>query len=318
MGGCREVILNDRSSSLRLRAGFTIAALAIFAGGLALGSRLRVFNPNAHPNVDLVRRVNQLDIELKQLRKQELSPSEIVARSRNSICFIVSTYRLAGPKGQVRGRYRVLATGFLAPGNIVVSNRHVLEPWFGDRQAERKTRRGGVPLRETVVAYFPGYGQAFDLSNITVSKAADVAVADVKLPAGSEIAPLRLAEGTSAPGEPVLVMGYPLGVTTMLAKSTAIPYQLSALREEDKDVGRLARFRLIRPSATQGHLADATGTTLMYDASTARGSSGGPVFNMRGEVIGVNAALITGFTGTSLGVSANALKPLLNGAGQKR
>jgi S1-C subfamily serine protease len=113
-------------------------------------------------------------------------------------------------------------------------------------------------------------------------------------------------------------MGYPLGVTTMLAKTAAVPYQISALRQDEKEVDHLAQFKLIRPTATQGHLADASGTTLIYDASTAHGSSGGPVFNMRGEVIGVNAALMSGFAGTSLGVSTAALQPLLDASKKLR
>ena len=37
----------------------------------------------------------------------------------------------------------------------------------------------------------------------------------------------------------------------------------------------------------------------------------GPVFNSLGEVIGVNAAYIDGFSGGTLGVSVQALQPLI-------
>jgi hypothetical protein len=53
------------------------------------------------------------------------------------------------------------------------------------------------------------------------------------------------------------------------------------------------------------------GDKLIYDAPTAHGGSGGPVFNSQGEVIGVNAAYIDGFSGGTLGVSVRALKPLI-------
>ena len=56
------------------------------------------------------------------------------------------------------------------------------------------------------------------------------------------------------------------------------------------------------------------GDKLIYDAPTAHGGSGGPVFNSRGEVIGVNAAYIDGFSGGTLGVSVRALKPLIEAA----
>jgi hypothetical protein len=58
-------------------------------------------------------------------------------------------------------------------------------------------------------------------------------------------------------------------------------------------------------------LGDVVGDKLIYDAPTAHGGSGGPVFNSRGEVIGINAAYIDGFSGGTLGVSVRALKPLI-------
>ena len=79
----------------------------------------------------------------------------------------------------------------------------------------------------------------------------------------------------------------------------------------------LAALSLIRPSATCGHLGDVVGDKLIYDAPTAHGGSGGPVFNSRGEVIGVNAAYLDGFSGGTLGVSVRALRPLIAAAQKK-
>jgi S1-C subfamily serine protease len=50
---------------------------------------------------------------------------------------------------------------------------------------------------------------------------------------------------------------------------------------------------------------------LIYDGPTAHGGSGGPVFNTRGEVIGVNFAYMDGFSGATLGISVESLRPLL-------
>ena len=58
-------------------------------------------------------------------------------------------------------------------------------------------------------------------------------------------------------------------------------------------------------------LGDVVEDKLIYDAPTAQGGSGGPVFNSQGQVIGVNAAYIDGFAGGTLGISVNALKPLI-------
>jgi S1-C subfamily serine protease len=302
------------------RAALAITATSlIFAAGMLAGSRLLVPQKTPSNSGELLGRVNELDAELKQLRKSEKQPSEIISNARNSVCFIVSSYRLTS-SDEVPAQslhYRLFATGFLTNDGVVVSNRHVMEPWFGDARAQRLIFQGFLPRREQVLAYFPTLSSPVELSDFVSASDSDVAVARVQLPSSATVSPLHLAAATSAPGDAVVVIGYPLGVTTMLAKSTALPYELSGLRDEQQ-VDRLARINLIRPSATQGHLSDVIGTSLMYDAATAHGSSGGPVLNMQGEVVGVNAALINGFDGTSLGVSVDALRDLLHKLEKRR
>jgi S1-C subfamily serine protease len=80
----------------------------------------------------------------------------------------------------------------------------------------------------------------------------------------------------------------------------------------------LAALAMIRPSATCGHLSDIVDEKLIYDAPTAQGGSGGPVFNSQGEVIAVNAAYIEGFIGGTIGISSQALKPLIAAASHRR
>ena len=58
-------------------------------------------------------------------------------------------------------------------------------------------------------------------------------------------------------------------------------------------------------------MSDIVGEKLIYDAPTAQGGSGGPVFNSNGEAIAVNAAYIDGFTGGTIGITTESLKPLL-------
>ena len=56
------------------------------------------------------------------------------------------------------------------------------------------------------------------------------------------------------------------------------------------------------------------GTKLIYDAPTAHGGSGGPVFDAAGQVIGINSAYLDGFSGGTMGISVQALKPLIAAA----
>ena len=126
---------------------------------------------------------------------------------------------------------------------------------------------------------------------------------------------LPLAKSVPAAGELVTVIGYPMGIAGMVAKSPRSIYEHMAYRHNDiTAASELAALSLIRPSATFGHLGDVVGDKLIYDAPTAHGGSGGPVFDSKGEVIGVNSAYIDGFSGGTLGVSVEALRPLTESA----
>ena len=70
---------------------------------------------------------------------------------------------------------------------------------------------------------------------------------------------------------------------------------------------------LIRPSTTQGHIGDITGSDIVYDAPTTQGGSGGPVFNKHGEVIAVEYAVLPRFGGNSFGVPIAYALDLLSG-----
>ena len=101
----------------------------------------------------------------------------------------------------------------------------------------------------------------------------------------------------------------------MVAKSPTGVYERLAYRPKDiRAATELAALSLIRPSVTYGHLGDVVGDKLIYDAPTTHGGSGGPVFNAKGEVIGVNFAYMDGFSGATLGVSVESLRPLLEEA----
>jgi S1-C subfamily serine protease len=99
----------------------------------------------------------------------------------------------------------------------------------------------------------------------------------------------------------------------MIARS---PSQINErFAQEPRDIQiarRLAALSLIRPLVSCGRIGDIVGDQLVYDAPTAHGGSGGPVFNYHGEVIAVNSAFIDGFSGGSMGISVEWLRQLLD------
>jgi len=280
--------------------------------------------PSRVSTVELNGAVSRLNAQFAQLENEQQMPATVLRRHRNAICYIYAVYTLEWPaKSVVRTlerHTRVSGTGFLVAPNLVATNRHVAEPWFEDDDDQAQISAGAHPKLEKLVAFFPGMMDPVKLGDVRVSMDQDLAVArltDGPLP--DTIQPLPLADRNSEPGSPVIVVGYPLGVSTMLAKTPSNVYKRLASSKDTMQVASdLAAHALIRPSATCGHLGDIVDQKLIYDAPTAQGGSGGPVFNGEGEVIAVNSAYIDGFNGGTIGISSQALKPLIASATARR
>ncbi len=261
--------------------------------------------------------VSRLSAKLSQVENEQAMPATVLRRHRNAICYIYAVYTMEWPAKAVERRLehhtRVSGTGFLVASDLVASNRHVMEPWFEDDDDAEQIRAGAKPKLEKLVAFFPGMMDPVKLGDIRVSMDQDLAVARLtEGPLPDAIQPMPLAEKISEPGDPVIVVGYPLGVSAMLAKTPSNLYRrLASSKDTIHVASELAANAMIRPSATCGHLGDIVDQKLIYDAPTAQGGSGGPVFNSHGEVIAVNAAYIDGFSGGTIGISALALKPLI-------
>jgi len=251
-------------------------------------------------------------------------PVLVLNRHRESIGYLYGVYSFDGPQetrsAQGRKRTRFSGTGFVVGEGLLATNRHVAEPWFDDPVAEMLMRRGAKPRLEKLLAFFPGMTHGLEVTTVTASPGEDLAVARFDAAqAGRELRPLPLAARPGVPGDPVVVVGYPMGITGMVAKSPRQVYRRLSSRTDDMAVAaELAQLSLIRPSATFGHLGDVVGERLIYDAVTAHGGSGGPVFNARGEVIGINSAYLDGFSGSTLGVAVTALQPVIEEAQRKR
>jgi S1-C subfamily serine protease len=265
---------------------------------------------------DLQRQVLQLGHEVQQIQQEQAMPALVLHRYRNSICYIFGVYQVAFPHHQPEFRARISGTGFVVSEGLLATNRHVAEPWYEDPESALLIRKGAVPRLEKLLAFFPDLATPVNITPTVVSAQGDLAVLRIEDTEGvHQLQPLPLAAAVPNPGELVAVVGYPMGVLGMVAKSPPAVYDRLAFRRDDQGAANeLAALSLIRPSSTCGHLGDVVGDKLIYDAPTAHGGSGGPVFNSQGEVIGVNAAYIDGFSGGTLGVSVRALKPLITAA----
>jgi len=268
---------------------------------------------------ELQQQVRTLAVEVDQLKQEQAMPSVVLNRYRNSICYIFGIYQVGFPHQRPLQRTRISGTGFVVAQGLIATNRHVAEPWYGDSDSDALLARGATPSLEKLVAYFPGSPAPVSLTTAALSKDGDLAVVRMNEHPAFELQPVPLAAEQPNAGELVAVVGYPMGVLGMMAKAPTTVYARLAFRHDDQGTaGELAALSLIRPSATCGHLGDVVGDKLIYDAPTAHGACGGPVFNSRSQVVGVNAAYIDGFSGGTLGVSSQALRPLIAQAQKKQ
>jgi S1-C subfamily serine protease len=280
-----------------------VAMFHYYAPGTAQG---------AQPD-DLQKQVHALTQQVAELEKEQAMPALVLNRYRNSIGYIFGIYQVGFANQPAAIRARVSGTGFLVGDALLATNRHVAEPWYGDSEAEALMHRGATAMLESLVVFFPGSATPVSLTPGAVSSTGDLAVLKiVDKNSVRGLAVLPLARGTALPGELVTVIGYPMGIAGMVAKSPSGIYQRLAYRHNDiTAASELAALSLIRPSTTCGHLGDVVGDKLIYDAPTAHGGSGGPVFDSNAEVVGINSAYIDGFSGGSLGFSVDALRPLM-------
>lgn len=283
---------------------------------LLIGTGLLVHYYIPAPTNELQDQVSQLTQQVQRLKQEQAMPAMVLNRYRNSICYVFGVYQVGFAHEPARLRARVSGTGFIVANGLMATNRHVSEPWYGDPEADALIRRGATPSLEKLIAFFPGSPTPFELTPTVVSAHSDLALLHVELSSATRnLEALPLAKRPTPPGELVTVIGYPMGVAGMVAKSPTEVYERLAYRHDDIGAAsELAALSLIRPSATVGHLGDVVGDKLIYDAPTAHGGSGGPVFNSEGQVIGINSAYIDGFSGGTLGISVEALRPLIEAA----
>lgn len=125
-------------------------------------------------------------------------------------------------------------------------------------------------------------GKSFDVVElIAADEVHDLAVLRIR---ASGLQPLALGDSASArPGAHVVAIGHPLGLGNTVSDGL-----ISAVRE-------------IAPQRS----------LLQISAPISPGSSGGPLFNDRGEVIGISTLVISGGQNLNFAVPINAVKPLL-------
>jgi len=201
----------------------------------------------------------------------------------------------------------------------LLTNRHIAEPWWEDESSEPLLAAGLRPVFLRLRAFFQERPQAVTIEVVRVHAEQDIALIRTMgwIPMAEPL-PLYTEPQQLEEGQPVIMMGYPTGLDAILAR---LDYSERAKLEAEtggkgyRMVERLAEARELRPSITGGYLWEVLPNTLVYDARTGPGGSGGPLLDHHGRVIGVNAAYLPTFHGGNYAIPIRYGQLLLGGGG---
>ena len=284
---------------------------------------------------DLDSRLKQTDSRIGKLETESRVAQQIVRDYSSSVCLIYVIVRFHDRKSGARLNFvgvdasgnpladasgnpalttvggtravelSVFGSGFLIDGDgHILTNHHVLQPWWHNDDAIPVPIEAFEPTIVSMWAYFPGYQNPLPMRVRGLSEDFDLGVASVDLPA-SHPKPVMIDPQAPISGSPVVLIGYPTGVEGILARldEPTLKGIVQTVGDSTESlVLELGRRKLIRPLVTQGHLGVVGADRLVYDAQTTSGGSGGPVFNASGKVIGVNFAILKGFSGSNFAV----------------
>ena len=226
------------------------------------------------------------------------------------------------PEGNAAiAEYEFVGSGFHVGQGYVLTNRHIAQPWLADDRAQSIT--GGLnaqPRLRKLIAYFPNIPQAIPLKFKGAAQRDDLAVCSLDIPEAPEtipILPLETDPDAVAVGKTVVMMGYPSGPDRLLAllddaESRGIQQRYGTPMAQ---LAYLAETKRIQPLTTQGSITDLDVRRIVYDARTAEGGSGAPLFGPSGRVIGVNFAVFTENQASNFAVPIRFGFPLLERSG---
>ncbi|MBA0085943.1 MAG: trypsin-like peptidase domain-containing protein, partial [Acidobacteria bacterium Pan2503] len=222
-------------------------------------------------------------------------------------------YTLEGRAPEVRADF--FGTGFIVGDGMILTNHHVVQPWWKNDELGSVLSQGLDPGIGEMIAYFPDSSAGVSVSIAQISEEADLAVVKGDLAALKRpTLKTDTRKEAAVSGEPLISLGYATGINAMLARAGEEAVDEIAKTtggDADRVVNELVRRKLIRPLVTQGHIGDVSADKIVYDAQTTSGSSGGPLINKDGEVIGVTFAVVRGFGGSNFGVPIRYAQPLL-------
>jgi len=207
--------------------------------------------------------------------RMRMTPKDIVQQSTDGIVRIEAGNEKVG-------------TGFIVDSSgLVATNLHVVA---GEKEIKVKLHDGSSHQVMQVASYDPDR---------------DLALLRIDNP-GKSLKSLRIGDyDQMTAGDQVIAIGNPLGVFDYSVTEGLVSQVRTLCTQPETITDPESGKKVERPCPPGGF------SLLQISAAISQGSSGGPLFNQFGEVIGVTTAIITAGQSINLAVPAKYLKPLV-------
>jgi serine protease Do len=206
-----------------------------------------------------------------------LSFSEIASQNQRSIVLIYNRFELLDKNGNLIQEQISNGSGFVATRDgEIVTNRHVIEPWQFKSSLKLPpgfTSASGVTGRIKQLGVFFANDlldpeHMYKVKDFELSDEADVAVLRIKPP--RDLQPvMNVNDNMQAlnQGDEIAVLAFPLGL----------------------ELNELTQDKTAKSSLTRGIISKIPDNKkqIQLDVAAYEGSSGGPIFNSMGQVIGL-------------------------------
>ncbi|MEW6130247.1 MAG: trypsin-like peptidase domain-containing protein [Acidobacteriota bacterium] len=202
-----------------------------------------------------------------------LNFAAIAKRNSDAVVFVQTEFELVDPQGNVTMIESRTGSGFIiTPNGLIVTNRHLVHPW---EYEENPAGISGRLKRLSVLLQGRKRDEAIpaSLAYLSVEKDTDIAILRITPPPDMTVV-FGLEPNLSQvnQGDEVAAIGYPLGIS-LLVQTTD---------------------ERIETSLATGVVSRVGDNKIQLDLHAYHGNSGCPVFNLRGEVIGIVTATIQG------------------------
>ena len=201
----------------------------------------------------------------------------------SSAVYVTCTHAL----GETRKKIPVSGSGFFINQSTIVTNEHV---------APKGSDCSVIMLSE---------GEAYLLDTRLISARDEVDIAILELEEEINVAPVSLYTGTINTGEEVFTIGFPGNAATDFS------FELWEETKNDMDLEAMLKPQIFKGVLSSNYTLGET-VYLQTDAAINKGISGGPLFKINGQVIGINTFLDVDATQTGYSISVEELIPILN------